>query len=221
MSTETETSSTLPVPVQVIGRALRDWWDDWVNMAVLNLLLALAWLTIILGPPATFALYYVTNHLAHGQSLGPNGLIEGGRRYFMTSWRWMLLNLAVVVVLGVSYIFYSSLSAVWADLLQAALILVAVAWLVVQFYALPYLMEQKEQRIGLALRNGLFTALAAPGYTFVVAGAAALVAVLSIGTVAPLFLGGPALLASLGNRAVVERLETYQVREQEATRNQE
>jgi uncharacterized membrane protein YesL len=223
MNTERDPPSRLPVPLQVVGRALRDWWDDWVNMAVLNLLLALAWLTIILGPPATFGLYYVTNRLAHGQSLGPQGLIEGGRRYFIASWRWMLLNLAVAVLLGVSYVFYASLPAAWANFIQAAFILLAASWLIVQFYALPYLMEQEEQRVGLALRNAVFTALAAPGYTLVVVGVAALIAALSIGTVAFLFLGGPCLLAALGNRAVIERLETYQVRkrEQEATRNQE
>jgi hypothetical protein len=54
-------------------------------------------------------------------------------------------------------------------------------------------------------------------------GVAGLVVILSIGTVALLFLGGLCLLAVLGNRAVIERLETYQVRrrEQEATHNHE
>jgi hypothetical protein len=76
-------------------------------------------------------------------------------------------------------------------------------------------MEQAEKRVGLALRNGLFTALAAPGYTLVVVGVAVLVAGLSAGTIALLFLGGPCLIATLGSRAVVERLETYRVRERE------
>jgi uncharacterized membrane protein YesL len=92
----------------------------------------------------------------------------------------------------------------------------ALAWLTVQFYALPYLVEQEEKRIGLALRNALFTALAAPGYTVVVAGSAALIAVLSVALVFPLFLGGPCLIAALGNRAMLERLEAYRVREREA-----
>jgi uncharacterized membrane protein YesL len=221
MHSEIEPTSQRPVPLQVIGRALRDWWDDWVNLAVINLLLALSWLTVILGPPATFGMVYVTNCLAHGQSVGPRGLLEGGRRYFMTSWLWMLLNLAVGVITGVSYLFYGSLSAAWAQFVQGGLLILAAAWLIVQFYALPYLMEQQEQRIGLALRNGLFTALAAPGYTLVVVGAAALVVALSVGTVALLFLGGPCLVAALGNRAVVERLETYGVRNREVNHKQE
>ena len=213
---EVTTTSDRPVSLQVIGWSLRDWWDDWVNMVVVNLLWWLAWLTIVLGPAATFGLYYVTNHLARGQSLGPRGLFEGGRRYFWQSWAWTLLNLMVALVIGANYFFYASIATAWANFMQAAFVLLGLGWLVVQFYALPYFMEQQEKRIGLALRNGLFTALAAPGYTAVVASAAALVAGLSVGTVALLFLGGPCLVASLGSRAVMERLQSYGVREREA-----
>ncbi len=203
----------LPVPLQVIAGALSDWWDDWVNMALISLVWLLCWVTIVLGPPATFGLYYVTNHLAHGRSLGLRGLLEGGRRYFLESWLWMLLNLVVAVVLAVNVWFYGQLDADWARIVQAFPLFLSLAWLVVQFYALPYLMEQKEESLKLALRNGLFTFLAAPGYTAVVAGLAALIAVLSVWLVAPVFLGGPCLIATLGNRAVRERLETYRARE--------
>lgn len=205
--------SEWPVPLQVVGRSLRNWWDDWVNMVVVNLLLCLAWLTIVLGPPATFGLYYVTDHLARGQSLGPRGLFEGGRCYFLQSWVWFLLNLAVALILAVNYFFYASFTSIWADFLKSAFVLLGLAWLVVQFYALPYFMAQQEKRVGLALRNGLFTALAAPGYSLIVVGAAGLIVGLSISTVALLFLGGPCLTAVLGSTAVLERLETYHVQE--------
>ena len=204
-----------PVPLQVIVQALSDWWDDWVQMVLINLVWILCWLTVMLGPPATFGIYYVANRLVHGESLGLSGLLEGGRRYFLRAWLWMLLNLVVTAVVGVNVWFYARFDAVWAGLLQMFFLLLGLAWLVVQFYALPYLMEQEEKSLRLALRNGLFTALAAPGYTLMVAGLAALVGALSVGTVAPLFLGGPCLIAVLGNRAVLERLETYHVRERE------
>lgn len=210
------TVSDRPVSLQVIGWSLRDWWDDWVNMVVLNLLLALGWLTIVLGPPATFGLYYVTKHLARGKSMGPRTLFEGARRYFWKSWIWMLLNLVVALVVGANYIFYASYDAAWANFLRAAFVLLGLGWLVVQFYAVPYFMEQEEKRIGIALRNGLFTALAVPGYTLVVAGAGALVIGLSAATVALLFLGGPCLVAALGSRAVLERLESFGVRERDS-----
>jgi uncharacterized membrane protein YesL len=205
----------LPVPLQVAGQALRDWWDDWINMVVINLVWLLCWLTVVLGPPATFGIYYVTNRLAHGESLGPRGLFEGGKRYFSHSWLWMLLNLAVGLLVTVNMMFYQQFASVWAQFLQAFHLFLGLTWLVVQFYALPYLMEQERKHLGIALRNGLFTALASPGYTLVVAVLAALVVVLSLVVIVPLFLGGPCLIAALGNRAVRERLETYRVRERE------
>lgn len=204
----------LPVPLQVVGQALRDWWDDWVNMAVIGLIWLLCWVTIVLGPPATFGLYYVTNQLAHGRSLGLRGLLEGGRRYFLKSWLWMLLNLVAAVVLAANIWFYGQFDADWAGIVRMFALFLSLVWLVVQFYALPYLMEQKKESLRLALRNGLFTLLAAPVYTAVVAGLAALLAVLSVWLVAPLLLGTPCLIAALGNRAVRERLETYGVGEQ-------
>jgi uncharacterized membrane protein YesL len=202
-----------PIPLQVVGRALRSWWDDWVNMAVVNMLWWLAWLTIVLGPPATFGVYYVANQLAHSQSVGLGGLLTGGRRYFAMSWRWFLLNVVVTAVIGANLLFYRSFDAVWADLMRAFFWLLAAAWLIVQFYALPYAIEQEEKRVRVALRNGLFTALAAPGYTAVIIIVALLILVISAGLFALLFIGGLCLIAVLGNHAVLERLETFGVRE--------
>jgi uncharacterized membrane protein YesL len=208
----------LPVPLQVVVQALRDWWDDWINMAIIGLIWCVCWFTVVLGPPATFGLYYVTNQLAHGRSLGIRGFLEGGRHYFLKSWLWMLLNLVVAVVSVVNIWFYGQLDADWAAIVQVILLFLGLTWLVVQFYALPYLMEQEKESLKLALRNGLFTFLAAPGYTAVLAGLAALIAVLSVLLVAPLLLGAPCLIAALGNRAVRERVETYRVRERKADR---
>ena len=205
----------LPIPLQVVAHALSDWWDDWVNMALISLIWLLCWVTIVLGPPATFGLYYVTNQLVRGKSLGVRGFLEGVRRYLLKSWLWMLLNLVVTVVSVGNIWFYGQLDTDWARIVQVFPLFLGLTWLVVQFYALPFLMEQAEESLRLAMRNGLFSFLAAPAYTVVVAGLAALLAVLSVWLVAPIFLGGPCLIAVLGNRAVRERLETYRAQERE------
>ena len=114
--------------------------------------------------------------------------------------------------------FYGRFEGRWTLVLQILFGFVGLTWLVVQFYALPYMMEQDRKHLGLALRNGLFTALAAPLYTMFIAGIAFLVAALSIATVVLLLLGGPALVATLGTRAVLDRLAVYQVRERDVQR---
>ena len=205
----------IPVSLRVVGQAFSDWWDDWVNMVVINLVWALCWLTIVLGPPATFGLYHVTNRLVEGQAVELRGMLEGIRRYFLQSWSWMLLNLVAAAVIWLNVGFYLRFESVWAGLLRWTMVFIALLWGIVQFYSLPYLMEQEQKRLGLALRNGLFTALAAPGYTLVVGGIAASIVVISLVTIFPLLFGGPCLVAALGNRAVRERLETYRVRERQ------
>ena len=202
-----------PATIRVITRAARDWWDDWVNMVLMGIVWLLCWITILLGPPATIGIFYVTSRMARGESLGLKGMLEGGRRYFLQSWLMMIINLVVLFLLAANYIFYSTIEGTWAEILNALFIMLIVFWLIIQFYAHPYLIEQDRKNVLIALRNGLYTALAAPGYTFVVASAAALVATLSVLLVVPIVLGGPILVVALGSYAVIDRIETYGVRD--------
>jgi uncharacterized membrane protein YesL len=210
-----------PAPLRVILEALADWWGAWVQMAIAGLIVLLCWLTLLLGPPATFGLYHWTYQLAHGRNPGLGGWVEGGRRYLLKSWLWFVLNLIGIGLALLNVWFYGHFEATWAALLQMFFLVLGVIWCVVQFYTLPYFMEQEEKSLRLALRNGLFTALAAPGFTFLVVGMALIVVVLSLGLVVPLFLGGPGLVAALGSRAVRDRVEAYQVRERDAARRDE
>lgn len=204
-----------PASLGVITKSIRDWWDDWLFLLVLNLVGMLCWVTIILGPPATFGLYYFNNYLADGQYIGFKGFIEGGRRYFFHSWLWMLGNLVVAAIIGVNIWFYLTLESAWALIVPLFFILLGILWLVVQFYTVPYFMEQERKNLLIAFRNGFFTTLAFPGYTIVVVGFAALIVLLSVVLVFPMVLGGPCLVILLGNIAVKERLKTFQVRERE------
>jgi uncharacterized membrane protein YesL len=206
----------LSAPFQVILQTLRDWWDEWLNMLVVGMAWFLCWMTVLLGPPATLGLYHVTHALAHGESLGLSGLLAGGRRYFLKGWLWALVNLAASILLLANFVFYGQFDAVWGGLLQGLFAGMGALWWVVQFYALPYLMEQEQQQLRLALRNGLLTVLASPGYTLVIVGVAALISVLSLVLVLPVFLGAPGLVALLGTRAVLERIETFGVHDRDA-----
>jgi uncharacterized membrane protein YesL len=198
---------------QVIGKSLSDWWYAWVNLALINVVWALCCASIVLAPPATLGLFYAANQLAHGHTPDMHDFIAGARRYFLRSWLWAALNVAVAVLTWTNFRFYSQLETDWAALPLSLSLMIAVVWILTQFYALPFLIEQDQKKLRVALRNGLFTALASPLFTFVVGGFAVLAAVISGMLVALLFLGGPALIALLGNNAVLERLETFGVRQ--------
>jgi hypothetical protein len=207
----------LPAPFNVIAQAFADWWDELFGMAVISVAWLLCWLTIILGPPATFGLYYYSNGLAHGKNLGFGGFVEGGRRFFLKSWLWMLLNLAAFVLISVNVMFYGQFDTLWALFLRGLMLVTTLTWLGTQFYALPYLMEQEKQQLRLALRNGLLTLLAAPMYSLIIVVVAAVLMALSLLLVFPLILGVPALISALGTRAVSERLDAFRVRERDET----
>jgi hypothetical protein len=77
-------------------------------------------------------------------------------------------------------------------------------------------MEQEHIHLGVAMRNALYTVLAAPGLSIVVSILGLVVAAASAALVAPLLLGAPGFIALLASHSVNERLETYGIREKPA-----
>jgi uncharacterized membrane protein YesL len=193
----------------VFLRALSDWWRDWVNMAVLNLAWMLCWLTVVLGPPATFVAFRVANDFAHGRTLYPRELVGMLRRYFVRSWLWFLLQLVVAVGVLVNLRFYGSLGNRLGAALQGATLVFAAAWLLIHIYVLPYLMEQEEPGLGRALRNAMLTALASPLYTLVLGVIGAVLVAACVRLPFLLLFGVPMLIAVTGSHAVLDRLRAY------------
>ena len=111
--------------------------------------------------------------------------------------------------------FYAQIDALWAGFLWGFVLVVTIIWFGTQFYTLPYLMEQEDQRLRVALRNGLLTMLAAPVYSLILLGLAAVLIALGLVFVIPLIFGLPAAISVLGTRAVQERMEAYGVRERD------
>lgn len=211
------TQSKVPASLRVIGRSVVDWWDGWLDMVIVIILWILAQVTIVLGPPATFGIYYVVYSMINGEALGARGMISGGRQYFWKAWIWGLLNIIAIVTLVVNYLFYGSIQANWGAIVQGVVLIAGFFWFCTQFYALPYFMEQEYKSIKVALRNGILTTLAAPFFTIVLIVPVVLVLGLSIVFVIPLFLGLPGLIPFLGFRALYNRLEAFGLRKPEKT----
>lgn len=196
----------------VVKRAFGDWWYGWVGLALINIVWALAVLTLILAPPATVGAFYAANQAAQGQSIRFGDFISGFRRYFLVSYGWGLLNVIAAILVYSSILFYGQMGSDLGLLLLSLVLMIATGWVIVQFYALPYLIEQERKNVLVALRNGLFTLFASPLYSLVLALVVALIIGLSVALVALLFLGGPFLVALLANYAVRERLVTFGLR---------
>jgi uncharacterized membrane protein YesL len=202
--------------LHVFRRALVDWWRDWVNMALLNLAWMLCWLTLVLGPPATFAAYRVANDFSHGRTLYPRELPAMLRRYFLPSWLWFLLQLAVAAGVLLNLRFYGSLASGAGAVLQGATLVVAGIWILLQLYTLPYLMEQGRPELRVAHRNALLTVLASPLYTLLLAVIVGLLLAACVRLPFLLLFGVPMLVAFTGCHAVLDRLERYGKRQRRA-----
>jgi uncharacterized membrane protein YesL len=209
----------LPPVLRVFGQAMADWWDGWLPLMLINFAASICVLFILPGPPAIFALYVVANELAHGRSVDFGDFTAGLRRYFFKSWQWAVPNLLVAFLVWIALRYYGTLGSELGTVLQVLVIVVAAVWIMVQFFALPYLIEQQDKRLILAWRNGLFTSLASPLFTLSAIIVAILIVVISIATVALVFLGGACLFALFGTRVVFNRLEAFNVRERDAQRS--
>jgi len=191
--------------LHVTWDTILDWWHGMVGLAVLNLLWLGMSLTVVLLPLATAGMYGATHRMAHGKGQHIGDFVDAARCYGWLSLRWALVNVVVGALWAVNYVFYGTVALVIQLLLAGA----GVLWLAVQFYVWPFLMEQEQQNLRMALRNALFLALANPLYTLVLLALSGLVLALSLLAILPFAVFTASFLSLLGNRAVIERLRVY------------
>jgi len=194
----------------VLRAALRDTWDDLWSTAVCNLLWLLLSLSFFLGPPATAALFFYANRLAHGESTGVGEFLRAVRRYFGVGWRWGLVNGVMLFLLVGDVILTGRLSqSAGMGLVQGLFLAGLLVWLLLQLYTLPFLFEQETPSVKLALRNG--AAMLGNNILFSVALGVLLGCILLLGTVAFMLslAAGGVFVALVGNHAVLNRLAAH------------
>jgi hypothetical protein len=191
----------------VMRSAVGDAATDPLTTAAVNLMWIAGNLLIVTGPPSTVGLFYVANRLAHGEAADPGDFIHAARRTFGASWRWGLINAAVLFFLVGDVILTGRLARPDRAWLFQSLYLAATAgWLLLQLFALPFLFEQERPIVRQALRNGAL--MIGRNLTF----SAALLVLLALGLAASvvlflvLFAAGAPIVALVGNHAVIDRL---------------
>jgi len=202
-------------PFSVIKQAIISWWDDLVNQFVLNLAWVFCQVSIVFGPAATLSIFHLSRQLVDGSAPNFREFVQYTKHYFIKGWTWMAVNMLAVIIVASNLAFYGRIETAWAFYVRLLFVGLALLWLPMQFYALPYLVIQEESSLRLAWKNALYTVLASPAYTFVIFLFAAAVIVVSLVTILPLFFGIWMLLPTLANHAIKERLETFRLMMQE------
>lgn len=197
---------------EVIRQAVTDWWENWFPLAVLGVIWLLACLTIILGPPATLGLAYAIRSIPQGQAPSVTEWWRGTRTYFGHAWLLALLNAVLGFLFWTNIWFYGQLGTPLAAGLRWMFLPITLIWLIIQFYAISFLLEQERKNLGIALRNGFYLMMAAPMFTVIIGVVALVLSIVGLLLVAPLVLGMPALILLLSYYAVTERISAYQLR---------
>jgi uncharacterized membrane protein YesL len=193
---------------RILRLAFRDTWQELWTILIVHLLFLLGNILIITGPPATLALFFYGNKIAHGETANEREFLEAIRKYWAPAWRWGLINLLIIGLLTGDYYLIGNLTnnANMVALIQGLYVTLLVSWLLLQLFALPFLFEQKQPSVFQALRNA--TVFIGKNLIFVLVLALLLGLSLTIGTLAFMltFVFGGAFLAFAGNHAVLEDL---------------
>jgi len=119
----------------------------------------LIFIPVVLASPATGGLYYATNQLAHGHDGGPLVYWYGLKTYLWPSYRWGIMNFVIAFLFSINIWFYGEAPWGFAPYVRLAFIVAAAFWAAIQLYTFPFLLEQDQPQIKMALRNS-FLALA-------------------------------------------------------------
>lgn len=204
---------------QVIRSAIVDLWDN----VFLVVFCSLAWLFLVLliipGPPATLALYDMADRMARREHLLEfRDYLRSVWTYFGVGWRWGAVNIVVLAILVIDIgMVPRMVSPAVAISLQIFFFTVLVIWIVVNWYALAFVFQQKEPRVRQALRNGAVMLLQYPLFSLVLVAITAVLLWISTVLIIVNLLFGPMLVALIGTHAVLDRLAPLRSAKQAST----
>ncbi len=192
---------------RTIKDAFQDAWGDlWTTLAC-----ALFWyvanVLIVTGPPATLALVYYANRMAHGEVVDLGDVWQAFRRYWGPAWRWGLVCLGVAAFLvGDMLLTARNAEGLAGAYLQGFYVALLAGWLLVQLFALPFLFEQDTMSVRNALRNGAVMIGKNLGFALALAVLLALLMIVGTLTFMLSFAFGPVVITAAANHAVISRL---------------
>jgi uncharacterized membrane protein YesL len=146
-------------------RAVRLWWRELLFLLVLNFAWLLAQLTIVLGPPATAALFVIAGRVADGDLVGPADVWHALRENFARAWVWGLVQWVVYGILAFNLWYYRGESGAVALALRYTWTLLAIVWFGLNLYYWPLNLAQAEHGLPLTLANCAKMALLNPAFT--------------------------------------------------------
>ncbi|MGD8397810.1 MAG: hypothetical protein PVG11_03055 [Anaerolineae bacterium] len=220
--------------LRVLKFSVRDLWDDFVILLLLNVLWTLAALlptaplliiremslagtvaaSLSLALPLAMvsgALCYVTNQVARGRTAGWSTFVTGLRRYWAKSLAVAGLNALALVIILANLNFYAViLQGTWTNIAIGFWVLLSIYWLLVQIYWFPMILELESEKIFEGLRHAFALTVIAPGFSLAVGAILLGLTILCILLTIPSMIIMAALLLLVANHATRCRLAAIQ-----------
>ena len=188
-------------------KALRNWWGDWWNQALMNLLWIVSTVTIIFAPTATLAMYQQNKRVAEGGVASAGDMFRSYRSWFLLSWQWLLSNVVALFVLTFAFRFYGTANTTWGVGGMIVVTILMLIWGLLQVYTLPMLMWQDNHSLTVAWRNSFALIVQAPLFSIIFLIFTIIVWILSAASGVFAFFGGVGLASVLGCQVVYGRLQ--------------
>lgn len=193
---------------RIIWDSLKDVWLDLWSALVCNLVWLISVLLIIPGPPVTFALFYYANQSIHEEIINVADFFKAINRFWNTGWKWGFINIGVLVILaGDAYILNQQDLASWVLAVKRIYYTLIAFWILMQIFALPFLLEQEQPSVLVALRNSAVMIGRNPIFSITLLLLLSILMVLGVAAFMLTGALGGVYLAFVGNRAVINQLQ--------------
>jgi uncharacterized membrane protein YesL len=166
------------IPLSVFGRASRLLWEELFLLLVIGYTWMLLGTLVVLLPPLTVGLVYVTNQVARGNAIRYTMLFSGARRFLSRSYLWGIINALAIAFILADLTYYQQIQGDAGIAAVTLAILLTLAWCVVQLLTLPLLIELGPKSLRAAFRQALVLAISQPGFVVGLVIATALLALL-------------------------------------------
>lgn len=197
-------------PFQILWRALKLWWRDWIGILFLNLVWFVLQIFIVTGPPATAVLYSIGQRMHDDEVWDVPDTIRLLRELFWPAWRWALPNLIIgAAIVGNFYAYREFSGMIWTAvrLFWGA---VALVWFLLNCFFWPFWLAQEDKSLKTTYANVFRFFLLQPWTTLLLLAVAGIVLGVSARFVFPLTVGVVMWLVLVGVTAVSQSLAHVQ-----------
>jgi uncharacterized membrane protein YesL len=196
-------SSTILLPIDILKRALRLFWDELFLLGLIGACWMFFGLFVLPFAPLTVGLFYVTNQVAHGNAISFKLAFEAAWRFVSRSLIWGVINVLAGLLVWADLSYYQQLNGDLGIASLTLLVLLVLAWSVVQVFVLGWLVELGPRRLRAAFRQAFVVVVSQPLFVIVLLIILALLAVIC--WYLPIVLGyAMALLALIANVAILK-----------------